>query len=140
MPVELGLELVAVVCPDRVDAERETLHDMVDEVDTERTFGRHGQGLAERLSRFDDALTIFQRYLALSNFPADQAAGLLWEGKCQQMQGKNDEAKTSWQQAAQRDRRGTIESDLLEPGLRDPLEGALAQESALPGQELEKLR
>jgi soluble lytic murein transglycosylase len=82
---------------------------MIDEYPTAETSLR-GLFLAGvtyyRLKDYVKAETVFQRYLALSNFPADQAGGYLWVGKCQQMEGRKDEARASWQQASTLDKTG----------------------------------
>ncbi|MCE1255442.1 MAG: transglycosylase SLT domain-containing protein, partial [Anaerolineae bacterium] len=59
-----------------------------------------------RLKNYNDALTVFQRYLVLSNLPDDQASALMWIGKCQQKLGASQEARTAWEQAVQYDPQG----------------------------------
>lgn len=56
-----------------------------------------------RMSKFDTALLLFQKYLVLSTLPEDQAGALLWIGKSQIKLGNNAEAQAAWSQAAQND-------------------------------------
>ncbi|MDR3572713.1 MAG: tetratricopeptide repeat protein [Anaerolineaceae bacterium] len=59
-----------------------------------------------RLKNYDQCLTIFQRSLLLATNPGDQAAAYLWIGKTQQAQNNTNAARSSWDQAAQRDPTG----------------------------------
>ena len=56
-----------------------------------------------RLSRFEEALSIFQRYLVLGATPADKAKAYLWIGKTFQSLGKEDDAYNAWELAKNAD-------------------------------------
>lgn len=51
-----------------------------------------------RLSRFEDALSIFQRNLVLSTSPDEKAKAYLWVGKCYQAMGDEENANNAWRQ------------------------------------------
>lgn len=59
-----------------------------------------------RLKKYNEALTVFQRYLVLSTLPEDQAAALMWIGKCQQKLGNDKDTRSAWEEAVQRDSEG----------------------------------
>ena len=59
-----------------------------------------------RSADYAKALLIFQRCLVLATQPDEEAAAYLWIGKTQQVEGKTEEMRASWQQAAQRDPTG----------------------------------
>jgi len=59
-----------------------------------------------RAGDFPKAQQVFQRCLVLTTVPDEQAAALLWIGKAQQAQGQANEARASWELAAQKDPTG----------------------------------
>jgi len=59
-----------------------------------------------RLKQYNKAQTIFQRALVLGVNPEDQAAAHLWIGKTHLAQNQPEQARLSWEQAAQRDPTG----------------------------------
>ncbi|MDO9547027.1 MAG: tetratricopeptide repeat protein [Pelolinea sp.] len=51
-----------------------------------------------RLSRFEEALSIFQRNLVLATSPDEKAKAYLWVGKCYQAMGDEENAQNTWRQ------------------------------------------
>jgi soluble lytic murein transglycosylase len=51
-----------------------------------------------RLSRYQEALSVFQRNLVLASSPEDKAKAYLWVGKCFQALGEAEKAVNAWKQ------------------------------------------
>jgi soluble lytic murein transglycosylase len=59
-----------------------------------------------RLSRFDQALSQFQRYLLLTSDPEEKAAAYFWIGKTYEKLGDYEKSAAAWKDAAQQDPTG----------------------------------
>jgi soluble lytic murein transglycosylase len=51
-----------------------------------------------RLSRYEEALSVFQRNLVLASSPEDKAKAYLWVGKCYQALNDQENAANAWRQ------------------------------------------
>lgn len=90
-----------------------------------------------RLSKFDQALSEFQRYSLLTNVPEEKAAAYFWIGKSYEKLGDNEKSALAWQDAAKQDPTGYYSerakeilsgSDLLSPFNQVNLQANLEQE------------
>ena len=90
-----------------------------------------------RLSKYDQALSQFQRYLLLNSVPEEKAAAYFWIGKTYEKLGDNEKSVLAWQDAAKQDPTGYYserakeilsDSDLLSPFNEVNLQVNLEQE------------
>lgn len=90
-----------------------------------------------RLSKFDQALSQFQRYLLLTSDPEKKAAAYFWIGKTYEKLGDKEKSDLAWQDATKQDPTGYYserakemlsDSDLLSPFNEINLQGNLEQE------------